>query len=112
MNHFSFSSPGSTRFVSLVALMTLLRTSPLLAEVRLPHVLSDHMVLQRDVSVRIWGWAEPDENVTVTLDKQRATAVASKDHRWEVHLSAMKAVRAAQVIDAPSIEIIDGSGVS
>ena len=34
------------------------------ADVRLPHIVSSHMVLQRDVPVTIWGWADPDEAVT------------------------------------------------
>lgn len=61
------------------------------ADARLPHVLSDGAVLQRDVPIRIWGWADPKEKVTVQLDKHTRTAVAAKDGRWEVSLPAMKA---------------------
>ncbi len=61
------------------------------AEVKLPRVLSDHMVLQRDRPIRIWGWADPDEKVTVTLGEGKQTAKAGKDRAWEVQLPAMKA---------------------
>ena len=42
---------------------------PASAEVRLPHLLSDNMVLQRDRSIPVWGWANPNEKVTVKLGK-------------------------------------------
>ncbi|MBI3881697.1 MAG: sialate O-acetylesterase [Verrucomicrobia bacterium] len=37
------------------------------ADVKLPAIFSDHMVLQCDVEVPVWGWAEPGEQVTVTV---------------------------------------------
>ncbi len=49
------------------------------------------MVLQRDRPVRVWGWAEPGEKVTVALGAHRAEAVADKDGGWGVALPAMKA---------------------
>ena len=52
----------------IIALLLALFTLPLLkAEVRLPALVGDHMVLQRDTPIRIWGWAEPGERVTVQL---------------------------------------------
>jgi len=39
------------------------------ANVRLPRLISDGMVLQRDVPVKIWGWATPGEKVTLHLKK-------------------------------------------
>jgi len=55
-------------------------------EVRLPSVFSDHMVLQRQAKVRIWGWAGAGEAVTVTFRNQKATAQAGKDGTWSVVL--------------------------
>jgi sialate O-acetylesterase len=69
----------------------LLAAVPVRADVRLPRLLGDHMVLQRDLPVRIRGWAEPGEKVTVTLDGQRASTAAGKDGRWAVRLPARKA---------------------
>lgn len=62
-----------------------------LAEVRLPAVVSNHMVLQRDVPVPIWGWADADEKITVTIAGRSSDATADKDGRWRVDLPAMKA---------------------
>jgi sialate O-acetylesterase len=59
---------------------------PLTAEVRLPHVFSDHAVLQRDQPVRVWGWARPEEHVSVIFHRQSRTAVADSYGRWETWL--------------------------
>ena len=59
---------------------------PASAEVRLPHLLSDNMVLQRDLPIPIWGWANPNEQVTVRLGKSSASATAGTDGRWSVKL--------------------------
>lgn len=61
------------------------------AEVRLPKLLSDHMVLQRDMPIRIWGWADAHEEVSVVLNGQRAECTAGSDGKWQVVLPAMKA---------------------
>jgi len=73
----------------LVILLALAATAP--AEVKLPKVIGSHMVLQRDVPLPIWGWADPDETVTVVLDDDKATAKADKDGAWKVTLKAVKA---------------------
>ena len=54
------------------------------ANVKLPALFSDHMVLERDVQAPIWGWAEPGEKITVTLPGEKLTAVADEQGRWRV----------------------------
>jgi sialate O-acetylesterase len=54
------------------------------ADVTMPALFSDHMVLQRDMNVPIWGWAEPGEKVTVTLPNQKLTAESDGTGRWQV----------------------------
>src|SRR3954452_1192634 len=56
------------------------------AEVRLPKVLSSHMVLQRDRPMHFWGWADPDEKVTVTLDGQTVESTADNLGKWSLYL--------------------------
>src|SRR5438067_4092547 len=56
------------------------------AEVKLPHMLSSHMVLQRDRPVHIWGWSEPGEKVTVSLKAASQTATGDQQGHWSVHL--------------------------
>ena len=63
------------------------------AEVSLPHIFGDNMVLQRDIPVPIWGWAAAGEEVTVTLQDTSHTVQTTADAKgyWQVKLSAMSA---------------------
>ena len=59
------------------------------ADVRLPALVSDHMMLQRQAPVRIWGWADPAEKVTVSFRGQKAAATTSSEGKWQVFLQPM-----------------------
>jgi sialate O-acetylesterase len=61
------------------------------ADVRLPAVISDNMVLQQQAKVRIWGSANPGERVTVTLQQKSSSTVADKQGHWETWLDTGKA---------------------
>jgi sialate O-acetylesterase len=61
------------------------------AEVKLPHLLSDHAVLQRDTPIHIWGWADPGETVTVHFHDQTRTATADDLGKWSLWLMSEKA---------------------
>ena len=61
------------------------------AEVRLPHLLSDNMVLQREMPIPVWGWANPNEKVTVRLGKSSASATAGANGQWSVKLAKLPA---------------------
>lgn len=56
------------------------------AEVSLPTVLAEHMVLQRDVPVHIWGTAAPGESVSVEFRGATRASQADNIGRWSVHL--------------------------
>lgn len=61
------------------------------AEVRLPAIIGDNMVLQQQTKIRIWGNARPGERVTVTLLRKSSSTVADKEGHWETWLGPMKA---------------------
>ena len=61
------------------------------ADVKLPNVIGSNMVLQRDMPVPIWGWADKGEKVTVTFAGQKRSAVAGKNGEWMVRLDKLKA---------------------
>lgn len=61
------------------------------AQVRLPRLVSDSMVLQRENYVRVWGWAMPGEKVTVRFNGQSPAAVADAGGKWAVVLDPMQA---------------------
>ncbi|HOS43147.1 MAG TPA: sialate O-acetylesterase, partial [Armatimonadota bacterium] len=72
-------------------LLALTCCSAVLAEVRLPTLFSDGMVLQRNAPVPVWGWAAPGEAVTITLDQQQVTATTDAAGAWKTTLKPMKA---------------------
>ncbi len=59
------------------------------ADVKLPPVISSHMVLQRDMPVPIWGTAAPGEEVTVAFAGQTKTAAADAQGKWMVKLDPL-----------------------
>lgn len=61
------------------------------AEVRLPGLIGDHMVLQQGRPIPIWGWAEAGEAVTVTFGTQSVSTQADAGGRWRVDLAPEKA---------------------
>ncbi|WP_086593438.1 sialate O-acetylesterase [Hymenobacter crusticola] len=69
----------------------LLSAQPSAADVRLPRLVSDGMVLQRDTNLGIWGWAAPGEKVTLTFNGKTYHATTGTDGKWRVSLPAQKA---------------------
>lgn len=78
------------RIISALAYFLLLYL-PLKANVRLPQLISDGMVLQRDVKLKVWGWASPAEYVSVRINGKTAKCVTDQGGKWLVILPAMKA---------------------
>ena len=75
-----------------MALMVLcMAPSAIDAKIRLPKVISDCMVLQRDTEASVWGWADPGEKVTVRFDGQHYFTQADANGEWIVKLAAHKA---------------------
>jgi len=63
---------------------------PATADVRLPKIFTDNMMLQRDQPVRVWGWADAGEAVSVTLAEKSATAKTGEAGLWTVEMPALK----------------------
>ncbi|OGD19084.1 MAG: hypothetical protein A2W03_11680 [Candidatus Aminicenantes bacterium RBG_16_63_16] len=61
------------------------------AAVRLPAVIGDHMVVQQDKPVAVWGWANKAEPVTVRFNGQEKKAVADAAGKWRVVFDPVKA---------------------
>ncbi|MBB6430645.1 sialate O-acetylesterase [Algisphaera agarilytica] len=57
----------------------------------LPAIFSDHMVLQRNMPVPVWGTSEPGQSITVTFGEVEAATVAGENGVWRVDLPAMEA---------------------
>src|SRR5262245_42872020 len=91
--------PGSLSFMRrYLPLLAIALAGPVaLAEVRLPAIFSDHMVLQRGMEVPVWGWAAPGEEVTVAIAGQSKKATAQADGKWMVRLSKIDAAGPMQL---------------
>jgi sialate O-acetylesterase len=62
------------------------------ANVKLPAVISDHMVLQRGQQIPIWGWADKGEKITVKAAGQEQSTSADDQGNWRVNLAPLDAV--------------------
>jgi hypothetical protein len=61
------------------------------ADPLLPHLLSDHLVFQRDRDIRVWGWADPGERIEASLGPAKREGKTGDDGRWELILPPMSA---------------------
>jgi sialate O-acetylesterase len=75
----------------LAVIVSLLVVGPAAAEVKLPALFSEGVVLQRDREVPVWGTATPGVEVTVAVNGAKQTAKAGDDGKWQVRLPAHEA---------------------
>jgi sialate O-acetylesterase len=62
-----------------------------ISQVRLPRLVGDSMVLQRDRKINIWGWASAGEKVSVRFDNKTFKTTTNGDGKWILQLPSMKA---------------------
>ncbi|MBX3240905.1 MAG: sialate O-acetylesterase [Chitinophagaceae bacterium] len=72
-------------------ILILLFALPAAAQIRLPRIVRDSMVLQRDTKINIWGWASEGEKITVTFNRKTYRARAGSDGKWKLQLAATPA---------------------
>jgi hypothetical protein len=85
------SPPMKTRTIVLLALSIACTSSLAQADVKLPGVISSHMVLQRDKPAPIWGTAVAGEQVIVKFRNQEKSATADAQGKWSVRLDPLTA---------------------
>lgn len=61
------------------------------AQVRLPQLIRDSMVLQRESRIKIWGWSAPGEKIKIRFNRKDVKTKADANGRWTAFLPAMKA---------------------
>src|SRR5262249_34039347 len=84
-------SGHTTNLFRVMLVVVSLSATTAQAEVKLPAIISDNMVLQQGVKVRIWGNAKPGERVIVTLKNKSVDTVADTQGHWQVWLEPLKA---------------------
>ncbi len=78
------------RFFPLLALLTL--TFPFTAaQLRLPALFSDNVVLQHNMKLPVWGWADPLEQIRVEIGGSLAETTADRDGKWTVMVGPLRA---------------------
>src|SRR5688572_21703078 len=60
-------------------------------QVRLPRLVSEGMILQRDTEARIWGWASVGEDVSIIFNKKTYNTKTGSDGKWLVKIPKLKA---------------------
>jgi sialate O-acetylesterase len=60
-------------------------------QIRLPHLISDGLILQRDAPIKIWGWAAPNENITLDFEGSASKISADSNGIWDIQLPPQKA---------------------
>src|ERR1700733_1326256 len=70
----------------------------LLAQVKLPAIIGDHMVLQQKQANPIWGWDSPGTKITVAFAGQSYPATAGSDGKWTVKLNPQPANATPQTL--------------
>ncbi|WP_310378863.1 sialate O-acetylesterase [Flavobacterium sp.] len=76
---------------SLVHIVLLLIATNAFTQVRLPKLISDGMVLQRDTKIKIWGWAAPNEKIVLDFVNKTYKITANNKGEWEMQLPSQKA---------------------
>ncbi len=74
-----------------VLIILLLATTSVFAEIKMGSPFTDHMVLQREMPISVWGWATKNSVVTVSIAGNRAKGKTGADGKWIVKLPALKA---------------------
>ena len=77
--------PMSKKILVLVFLFSL-QSYTGFCDIKLPKLISDGAILQRNVSLTIWGWASPGEKVELSFKNEVYKAEADQDGKWEVVL--------------------------
>ena len=75
----------------LVVMATIVTPKLVQADLRLPTIIGDGMVLQRDAPIRIWGWTNPGQDVSVKLADRTVSGVADDKGRFDVKLDSLPA---------------------
>jgi sialate O-acetylesterase len=86
-----FRNTGDVNRFMWASIVLLIACGLSLAEVKLPRIIGDNMVLQRDTEIRLWGWADRNEKIAIVFNDHKVTTSADKNGKWQVTLPAMPA---------------------
>ena len=100
------SSHNKLFFLPFLLLFSLCLPAIALADVELPNIFSDHMVLQRSQANKLWGRAEPKEEILVSIAEQTHETTADDQGLWSVMLDPLPAGGPHELVVAGDNEIV------
>ncbi len=71
-----------------ILVLSLLWSLPAAADITLPGIIGSNMVIQSDQPFRVWGWASPGENVSVSFNGFSGSTTADSQGKWEIITSS------------------------
>jgi len=71
---------------NLLLLVALVSAADLFANISLPKIFGDNMVLQRNKPIPLWGWGSPNEKITIKFNRQTKMVTADLNGKWKVNL--------------------------
>ncbi|AWK04696.1 sialate O-acetylesterase [Flavobacterium crocinum] len=74
-----------------IILLTFLISFGINAQIKLPRLISDGMILQRDTKTNIWGWASANENIELDFKGKKYKTITAEDGKWTIQLPSQKA---------------------
>src|SRR4051812_41074504 len=77
--------------IVLFTIALLLMSRGAFAELKLPGIFSNHMVLQADSEIRVWGSSDPSEEISVQLGEEKVSGKADERGKWLVKLAKRQA---------------------
>ncbi|MDR2641474.1 MAG: sialate O-acetylesterase [Planctomycetaceae bacterium] len=93
-------------YIGYSAIFVVLFASTSFSDVKLPDIFAPGMVLQRGLPVPVWGWADPQEKITVTINEQSQTTETNADGYWQVQLKPLQAGKPTKLIIKGKNEIV------
>jgi sialate O-acetylesterase len=79
------------KIISRCLLIGCLLFSNAYAAIKLPALVGDNMILQRNVKVPVWGWADPGEKIRIKFNKKEFKTTTGTDGKWYLQLGIYKA---------------------
>ena len=86
-NIMTFHLPKYIIAISCILLLPACQPHPKAEHIELPALFSNHMVLQRDAVITIWGKATPNKQVTATFKNQKSSTIVQADSSWRLFLA-------------------------
>ncbi|TWU58163.1 sialate O-acetylesterase [Rubripirellula reticaptiva] len=99
-----------SRILQVAVVLICIGAADVQADVRLPGFFADHMVIQQQKPIRIWGWDNAGQRVTVSIGESSVTATAGDSGKWSAELPAMTASNQPQALTvqgSSTVEIKD-----